>query len=161
MPGVRLHDLRHNCASHMLAAGRPVRAVAAHLGHSTPAITLAVRARHPRTGGRRGHAGRIVTLALLLLRFAVRALSKRRTGNLLDLFNCELSGTKALACCVGYCLGCLLVSCHVKYSLRGCPPQNRTVSRWLHEDAACDARTCWQHASQFRCQFRCQTADWI
>jgi integrase len=44
--GLRLHDLRHNCASHMLAAGRPVTAVAAHLGHATPAITLAVYAHH-------------------------------------------------------------------------------------------------------------------
>jgi integrase len=44
--GLRLHDLRHNCASHMLAAGRPVTAVAAHLGHATPAITMAVYAHH-------------------------------------------------------------------------------------------------------------------
>jgi integrase len=44
--GLRLHDLRHNCASHMLAAGRPVTAVAAHLGHATPAVTMAVYAHH-------------------------------------------------------------------------------------------------------------------
>jgi integrase len=44
-PGLRLHDMRHNCASHMLAAGCSVPAVAAHLGHSTPAITMAVYAR--------------------------------------------------------------------------------------------------------------------
>src|SRR5438309_5979020 len=39
-----LHDMRHNCASHMLAAGRAVPDVAAHLGHSTPQITMAVYA---------------------------------------------------------------------------------------------------------------------
>lgn len=43
-PGLRFHDLRHNTASHMLAAGRPVPAVARHLGHSTPAITMRVYA---------------------------------------------------------------------------------------------------------------------
>jgi integrase len=44
LPGFRFHDLRHNCASHMLAAGRPVPEVARHLGHATPAITMKVYA---------------------------------------------------------------------------------------------------------------------
>jgi integrase len=43
-PGLRFHDLRHNCASHMLAAGRSVPDVARHLGHATPAITMSVYA---------------------------------------------------------------------------------------------------------------------
>jgi integrase len=38
--GLRLYDMRHNCASHMLAAGRPVTEVAAHLGHADAATTL-------------------------------------------------------------------------------------------------------------------------
>jgi integrase len=38
--GLRLYDMRHNCASHMLAAGRPVTDVAAHLGHTDPSTTL-------------------------------------------------------------------------------------------------------------------------
>jgi integrase len=42
--GLRFHDLRHNCASHMLKAGRTVPDVAQHLGHSTPAITMQVYA---------------------------------------------------------------------------------------------------------------------
>ena len=43
-PGLRLHDMRHNCASHMLANGRPVPSVSAHLGHANSAITMAVYA---------------------------------------------------------------------------------------------------------------------
>ena len=38
--GLRLYDMRHNCASHMLAAGRPVTDVAAHLGHADASTTL-------------------------------------------------------------------------------------------------------------------------
>ena len=33
--GLRFHDLRHNCASHMLKAGRPIPDVARHMGHSS------------------------------------------------------------------------------------------------------------------------------
>jgi integrase len=44
LAGLRFHDLRHNCASHLLKAGKPVPDVARHLGHSTPAITMAVYA---------------------------------------------------------------------------------------------------------------------
>jgi len=42
--GLRFHDLRHNCASHMLEAGRSIPDVAHHLGHSNPAITMSVYA---------------------------------------------------------------------------------------------------------------------
>jgi integrase len=42
--GLRFHDLRHNCASHLLNAGRPVSDVARQLGHATPAVTMAVYA---------------------------------------------------------------------------------------------------------------------
>lgn len=38
--GLRLYDMRHNCASHMLANGRPVTEVSAHLGHADPSTTL-------------------------------------------------------------------------------------------------------------------------
>lgn len=41
---LRFHDLRHTHATQLLAAGIPVHIVAARLGHSTPAITLAVYA---------------------------------------------------------------------------------------------------------------------
>ena len=37
---VRLHDLRHTAATHMLLDGVPVHAVAHRLGHSTPVITM-------------------------------------------------------------------------------------------------------------------------
>ncbi len=42
--GMRLHDLRHNNASHLLAAGRPVPEVSKHLGHSSPEITMRIYA---------------------------------------------------------------------------------------------------------------------
>lgn len=40
IPRIRLHDLRHTYATHMLLAGRPVHVVARALGHANPAITL-------------------------------------------------------------------------------------------------------------------------
>jgi integrase len=42
LPPIRLHDLRHTFATLALAAGVHVRVVADRLGHSSPAITLAV-----------------------------------------------------------------------------------------------------------------------
>ena len=42
--GMRLHDLRHNNASHLLAAGRPVPEVSKHLGHASPEITMRIYA---------------------------------------------------------------------------------------------------------------------
>lgn len=39
-----VHDLRHTAASHWLAAGRPLTEVSRLLGHSSPAITLAIYA---------------------------------------------------------------------------------------------------------------------
>ncbi len=44
--GFRFHDLRHSCASHLLAAGRTVPDVAHHLGHSSPQITMQTYAHH-------------------------------------------------------------------------------------------------------------------
>ena len=40
VPRIRLHDARHSCATHLLAAGTPVTTVARMLGHSSPVITL-------------------------------------------------------------------------------------------------------------------------
>ena len=42
LPRLRFHDLRHTAATLLLAAGTHPRVVAERLGHSTPAITLAV-----------------------------------------------------------------------------------------------------------------------
>jgi integrase len=43
-PQVRVHDLRHLHASLLLADGLPVPAVAARLGHASPAVTMTVYA---------------------------------------------------------------------------------------------------------------------
>jgi integrase len=44
LPPMRLHDLRHSCATIELAAGAPLVAVSEQLGHSKPSITLNVYA---------------------------------------------------------------------------------------------------------------------
>jgi len=44
IPWLRLHDLRHAHASHLLAAGWSPADVAERLGHSTPAITMSIYA---------------------------------------------------------------------------------------------------------------------
>jgi integrase len=44
VPAVRVHDLRHLHASLLLADGLPVPAVAARLGHASPAVTMAIYA---------------------------------------------------------------------------------------------------------------------
>lgn len=44
LPGVRLHDLRHNVATRLLEAGHDPVTVAGLLGHSTPSITLSTYA---------------------------------------------------------------------------------------------------------------------
>jgi integrase len=44
VPTIRLHDLRHTHASHLLSAGVPVNVVSARLGHADPAMTLRVYA---------------------------------------------------------------------------------------------------------------------
>lgn len=41
---MRLHDLRHSCATIELAAGAPLVAVSEQLGHAKPSITLNVYA---------------------------------------------------------------------------------------------------------------------
>ncbi|MDP9075125.1 MAG: site-specific integrase, partial [Actinomycetota bacterium] len=43
-PKVRLHDLRHFAATHLLDSGVPVKTVSARLGHARPATTLNVYA---------------------------------------------------------------------------------------------------------------------
>jgi integrase len=42
--GLRFHDLRHAGASELLAAGVPIAAVAARLGHASPRTTMGVYA---------------------------------------------------------------------------------------------------------------------
>ena len=44
LPAIRLHDLRHTCASHLVAAGTDIETVARRLGHSNPSFTLDVYA---------------------------------------------------------------------------------------------------------------------
>ena len=44
LPIIRLHDLRHTCASHLVAAGTDIETVARRLGHSNPSFTLDVYA---------------------------------------------------------------------------------------------------------------------
>lgn len=43
-PDLRLHDLRHTHATHLLLEGVPVHAVAQRLGHSTPVVTMTIYA---------------------------------------------------------------------------------------------------------------------
>lgn len=38
--GLRIHDLRHTCASLLIAAGANPKAVQAHLGHSSISVTM-------------------------------------------------------------------------------------------------------------------------
>lgn len=44
LPEITLHDLRHTCASHLVAAGTDIETVARRLGHSNPSFTLDVYA---------------------------------------------------------------------------------------------------------------------
>ena len=44
LPLIRLHDLRHTCASHLVASGTDIETVARRLGHSNPSFTLDVYA---------------------------------------------------------------------------------------------------------------------
>jgi integrase len=44
VPRIRFHDLRHTCASLMLARGVPVHVVSRQLGHANVAITMNVYA---------------------------------------------------------------------------------------------------------------------
>jgi integrase len=39
-PGLRIHDLRHTCASLLIAEGAHPRAVMEHLGHSSITVTM-------------------------------------------------------------------------------------------------------------------------
>ena len=41
-PGLRFHDLRHTCASHLIAIGAHPKYIQAQLGHSTIAVTFDV-----------------------------------------------------------------------------------------------------------------------
>lgn len=40
VPKIRIHDMRHSCASWLLLAGQPVHTVSERLGHARPSITL-------------------------------------------------------------------------------------------------------------------------
>jgi integrase len=53
LPDIRFHDLRHTCATHLLAAGVDVKSVATRLGHAN-AVTLLGTYAHvlPSTQGR-------------------------------------------------------------------------------------------------------------
>ena len=42
LPLIRLHDLRHTNASHLVASGTDIETVARRLGHSKPSFTLDV-----------------------------------------------------------------------------------------------------------------------
>jgi integrase len=44
LPAIRLHDLRHTCASVLLSSGVPVKVVSERLGHASPSITLSIYA---------------------------------------------------------------------------------------------------------------------
>ena len=44
LKGIRLHDLRHYVATHLLEAGGPVRAVSERLGHANATTTLGIYA---------------------------------------------------------------------------------------------------------------------
>lgn len=48
----RIHDLRHTCASWLIAAGRPLPAVQAHLGHESIQTTVDVYSHLDRASGR-------------------------------------------------------------------------------------------------------------
>jgi integrase len=51
VPALRLHDLRHQHASVLIAEGLSVPEVAARLGHGSPGVTMAVYAHHVRRAG--------------------------------------------------------------------------------------------------------------
>lgn len=63
LPRIRLHDTRHTAASLMLASGVSVKVVQEMLGHSSPAITLAIYAHTTPSMGR--EAGEALSSALL------------------------------------------------------------------------------------------------
>ena len=42
LPAIRLHDVRHTAATHLIHSGLNVRAVAARMGHANPNVTLTV-----------------------------------------------------------------------------------------------------------------------
>ncbi|MDQ3694795.1 MAG: site-specific integrase [Chloroflexota bacterium] len=61
VPKLRLHDLRHSCATLLLGAGVPVHVVARRLGHAKPSMTLDVYA-HSIAGDDAGAAERLAVL---------------------------------------------------------------------------------------------------
>jgi integrase len=44
LPRYRFHDLRHTCASLLVASGAPINAISERLGHSSPMVTLNIYA---------------------------------------------------------------------------------------------------------------------
>lgn len=63
LPRIRLHDTRHTAASLMLASGVSVKVVQEMLGHSSPAITLAIYAH--KTPSMAKEAGEALSTSLL------------------------------------------------------------------------------------------------
>lgn len=49
---VRIHDLRHTCASWLIKAGRPLPAIQEHLGHESILITVGTYGHLDRSSGR-------------------------------------------------------------------------------------------------------------
>jgi integrase len=70
----RLHDLRHQAASILVAAGLPVREVQAMLGHASPTTTLAIYG-HLVEGGQRAVAD---TMQRLLANSGAKSSKKTR-----------------------------------------------------------------------------------
>lgn len=57
LPAIRLHDLRHTHATHLLAGGEQVKVVSERLGHASPTVTMTVYA-HVLPGSQRQAAAR-------------------------------------------------------------------------------------------------------
>jgi integrase len=55
-PKVRVHDLRHTCASWLLQAGRPITAVQAHMGHESVETTVSIYGHIDRSSGKNNAA---------------------------------------------------------------------------------------------------------
>lgn len=61
LPLIRLHDLRHTHATHLLASGEQVKVVSERLGHANPTITMTVYA-HVLPGSQRQAAARFAQM---------------------------------------------------------------------------------------------------
>jgi integrase len=61
VPKIRIHDLRHTFATHVIEAGEDIKAVSQHLGHKDVGITRSVY-QHVTEGQKRGVADAIGTI---------------------------------------------------------------------------------------------------